>query len=159
MIFTDISNKIKRINVYTIYQEAFSNKSLQQWVSLTIQKRLYNIGETGSSTKLVTDKGQPYYSPVTVSIKKKKGQKTSNVTLKDTGRFYDSIRMNLINYGFEVSAVFLKTRGHMFKNFTNLYPSRAAFEQDILSLTDAEIKFMVEKYIIPDIIKRIHEAI
>lgn len=30
------------------------------------------------------------YSPVTIEIKKSKGQRTANITLKDTGDFYDS---------------------------------------------------------------------
>lgn len=38
---------------------------------------------------------RPAYTPFTISIKKKKGQPTDRVTFKDTGKLYDSIKLNV----------------------------------------------------------------
>jgi hypothetical protein len=47
--------------------------------------RLYNLGEYPSGQPV-----RPDYTPLTIKIKKSKGQPTDRVTLKDTGDFHDS---------------------------------------------------------------------
>jgi len=41
----------------------------------------------------------PFYRPATITRKKKKGQPTDRVTLKDKGDFYDSLYLDAMNSG------------------------------------------------------------
>lgn len=56
-------------------------------VALNTEKQLFQEGE---NAKGVTIRSYQPYSPVTISIKKKKGQPTNRVTLRDTEAFHKS---------------------------------------------------------------------
>lgn len=45
---------------------------------------------------------QPPYAPRTIKNKIRKGQPTDRVTLKDTGKFYDSLHVEFYNDGFRI---------------------------------------------------------
>lgn len=51
------------------------------------------------------------YSPVTIQIKKSKGQPTDRVTLKDTGDFYEGFFLETKNGGWDISSSDDKTQG------------------------------------------------
>jgi hypothetical protein len=67
---------------------------------------VYHITEVQLFEKGVDGLGKKLkqYTPFTISEKKKKGQKFSNTTLKDTGQFYSSFRVD-VNQGGEVKIV------------------------------------------------------
>lgn len=44
------------------------------------------------------------YSPLTVFIKRQKGQRFDHITFKDTGDFYDSFRVEVDKNGFTIDA-------------------------------------------------------
>jgi hypothetical protein len=69
-------------------------------VDYIAQDQLFEKGEDGLGQKLIEKNG---YARLTISIKKLKGQPTDRVTLKDTGDFYESIRINVYDDRFEVS--------------------------------------------------------
>jgi len=82
------------------------------------------------------------YSPVTVAIKKMKGQRVDHITLKDTGKFYDSWVVTV-------------TRNEIiFDADDTTYYDQPLFNvwgEDVLGLTDENMEFVkqliYEKYI------------
>lgn len=48
------------------------------------------------------DEIRPHYAPRTIKRKIKKGQPTDRVTLKDTGKFYDSLYLEFDEGGFRI---------------------------------------------------------
>lgn len=149
------------IDIHSILNSIFKADNIQRWVLDTIKQRIESSGITGSQKQLKTDKakrGNPY-SDVTMDIKSFIGQSIQNVTLKDTGDFYDSFKFALTLFGFEIDANFNKKDGNIAKNFTGMYGSSSEFENDVLSLTDDEIERMIRTFIIPQLKIKIHEAL
>ncbi len=69
---------------------------------------------------IVTIGGSPY-RPQTVLIKRKKGQPTNRVTLKDTGEFYETFSVVILKEGYEITANFEKDNGSILDNFNSNY--------------------------------------
>lgn len=67
-------------------------------VDLNTQSQLFDKG-IDSEGQTIT----PGYSPLTISIKRSKGQPTDRVTLRDTGDFHRSFK---ISYGNDAFAIF-----------------------------------------------------
>lgn len=71
-----------------------------------IQNQLYQRGIDGWGRKIMDY--QPY-TPVTIMIKKRKGQPTTRVTLKNTGAFYEDMHIVYTSDGFYVTSADKKT--------------------------------------------------
>ena len=71
-------------NIESILFEITNEKDTQDFLIDTLQDQLFTTGEDGDGVSLGN------YSPITIKIKKRKGQPTDRITLKDTGAFYDS---------------------------------------------------------------------
>ena len=76
------------------------------------------------------------YSPLTIEIKKEKGQPYDRVTLKDTGEFYESFKVNPYKGGFSISADAIKDQDDLTKEWGD----------DIIGLTDASRNELVNHY-------------
>ena len=77
----------------------FTDVSIKDEITEYITEvQLFKEGVDGLGDKL------EQYTPFTISEKKKKGQKFSNTTLKDTGQFYNSFKV-VANAGGEVKIV------------------------------------------------------
>ena len=81
-------------NIDQIILEITERKETQEFLIKVIQDQLYSTGEDGNGLSLGD------YSPVTVQIKKAKGQPTDRITLVDTGEFYDSWTIDPFEGGF-----------------------------------------------------------
>lgn len=68
--------------------------------------QLFELGEDATG-KLLSSIGGPY-SPFTVEEKKRKGQPTDRVTLKDTGDFYRTFKVIPFKGGFRIEADTIK---------------------------------------------------
>jgi hypothetical protein len=136
-------------------QKAFQSQAIQKWVIETIRRRLYNEGITGTELKLRTDKGNPFYTDAYVRFKKRKGERTANVTLKLSGGFYESFKFVLIKNGWSINADWGFTAVH----FKDLYGSEADFQQDVMQLTENEIDLLINLNISPKIQNDFHETI
>jgi len=80
-----VANNVRRLDAHRILQKIFDDADMKlDVVSLNIGQMF----EDGVDSKGVS-LGE--YSPFTVVLKEKKGQRTDHITLKDTGEFYDSI--------------------------------------------------------------------
>jgi len=81
-----VQDLLDQVNLYDLdfeTQESFT-ETRDQFIDLQ-QKQLFSgVDESG-------DKILPEYTARTVAIKKKKGQPTDRVTLKDTGAFYSEM--------------------------------------------------------------------
>lgn len=82
---------------------------------------------------------QPY-SPLTIEIKKQKGQPYDRVTLHDEGDFSGSFFLDVGQDSFEIKAGDGKTQDLIKK-----------YGRQILGLTDANLSSLIWKYIYPDL--------
>lgn len=153
--FKDIAGYIKSFDLNKSLNRIFQASTVQKFVIDTIKRRLYDQGITGSELKLRTDKGNPFYTDAYVKVKKRIGEKTTNVTLFLKGGFYQSFRFILIDNGWRIEADWGFTAIH----FKDLYASESDFQQDVMSLTETEINRMLDFQVNPEIIKDFHETI
>lgn len=86
------------------------------------------------------------YAPITIEIKKQKGQPTARVTLRDEGDFHRSFYVEFQTDGFEMKASDYKT-----PKLINQYG------EEILGLTDDNFKDIIEGVIKPTILKKLKE--
>jgi hypothetical protein len=78
------------------------------------------------------------YAPLTVEIKKMKGQPTSRVTLRDEGDFHRSFYIEYQADGFQIKASDWKTEDLMFR-----------YGEEILGLTDDNFHAFAVDYVKP----------
>jgi hypothetical protein len=85
-------------NIESILFEITNEKDTQDFLIDTLQDQLFTTGEDGDGVSLGD------YSPITIKIKKRKGQPTDRITLKDTGAFYNSYLIETFKGGFFIEA-------------------------------------------------------
>ena len=83
--------------------------------------------------------GLNVYGRRTITIKRKKGQRIKNVTLKDTGEFYRNWRIKMSAFIIELEANFKKDKGDIYDNFTRKYDTPQAFYAAVLSMNEKEL--------------------
>lgn len=113
--------------------------------SMIAENQLYGLGETGKRVPIAS------YAPyATRTIKKKirKGQPFDRVTLKDTGKFYESFIVVPGLKGFSVEAKDFKAKF--------LIPK---YGDTILRLSDDNLKRLLHEYIRPELVKRLKERL
>lgn len=155
MKFQDVAKRLLRFNLNKSFTKAFTPGVLSSIPDM-IEARIYSSGVTGDGVKLKTDfsKGSSFYSENTVYRKTKKGQKTSNVTLRDSGEFWNSAQARS-NSGFlTVKANFEKETGHIHENFMDQFDTDTDFENSVLSLT-VEEKYEIANKLKPSILNDI----
>lgn len=158
--FREISNNLRKINLVLLFQSFFLIDGINDAIVRFITTRLFQEGTTGDNVELETDRSRLYpYSDFTVNEKSIKGQPIDRVTLKDTGKFYDSIFVKVERNGFIVGGDFLKETNHIFVNFQNLYPNQSEFEKSVLSLSENEFEQLLKNYIITELPKLINEKL
>jgi len=102
--------------------------------------QLFELGIDSRGVELEDIGGN--YSPVTIEIKLSKGQKVDNITLRDTGKYYDSHKVfaNSVGFIFDSDPI---------KDDTNLFDE---WGPDILGLFPPNLQLviirMINKYII-----------
>ena len=95
-------------NIDSIIFDITKEKETQDFLIDVLQDQLFTTGEDGNGLSL----GE--YSPVTVRIKRAKGQPTDRITLKDTGAFYSSYEINPFEGGFFIDADGIKEDTDLF---------------------------------------------
>ncbi len=88
------------------------------------------------------------YSPFTVELKKIKGQPTDRITLKDTGKFYKTFKIEVKDDSFFINA-------NPIKEDTNLFDD---FGSEIVGLTEENQK-KISKTILDNTIKYIRKQL
>lgn len=131
-----ITNIIKKLtdflaNIDTYFSEA-TEEAEDTIIDMNITQ-LYDAGENRTGAKI-----KPEYSPVTVAIKKKKGQPTNRVTLRDTFEWQASFYVDYYPDGFEIKASDWKT-----EVLTRKYG------EEILGLQDDMVKQLCDSFYAP----------
>ena len=121
-----------------IFSAILGNKELQEYIlDLNRNDQLFEKGINALGVRLDTIGGG--YRPKTVKIKQGKGQPVDRVTLKDTGKFYDSFYITIGLHEFYIDA----------DPYKQSYDGEAdnLFErwgEDVLGLTDESIEKLGE---------------
>ena len=124
------SQKFAALDEAKLFRAILSNDDLvTKILDLNRLGQLYDKGITAEG-KPLKDMGNPFtesgYSHLTIAIKEAKGQKTSNITLNDTGEFYASFYLIIDDEEFYISA-------EPDKGDTNLFEE---WGEDIMGLTE-----------------------
>ena len=117
-------------NIDSVILEITEEKETQDFLINILQDQLFTTGEDGNGLSL----GE--YSPVTIQIKKRKGQPTDRITLKDTGDFYNSYELQPFEGGFVID-------GNGKKEGTDLF---LKYGDDILKPNDETLTEIAEFY-------------
>ena len=134
----DLANRIIDLDRKNVTKEILSQKEIQIFIiQLNTEgqetSQLFELGidSTGKTLKSIggTDLTSSGYTPFTIEIKKSKGQRTSNITLKDSGDFYKSFKVVVLEDGFRIVA-------DPNKEDTNLFEE---WGTNIVGLTDENI--------------------
>lgn len=86
--------------------QSFVERNEDWIVSCVASKQLYAKGQNALGVDIMSYRP---YTPFTVQMKEEKGQPTDRVTLRDTGDFYDSMRVDADKTYFEIVADDWKT--------------------------------------------------
>lgn len=89
---TDLPDQIFRVLKQTIEDNDFFI------IDAVTDKQLFDLGEDGKGNRL------PGYTRTTIRIKLSKNQPADRTTLKDSGKFHASFRVDAFNDRFEVKA-------------------------------------------------------
>lgn len=108
-------------------------------IDMNVEDQLFEKGINRNGIEIAS---YAPYSPLTIELKRLKGQPTGRVTLRDEGDFHYSFFVEYSSEGFEVKAGDFKT-----KFLTDNYGA------EILGLTDENVKDLAMNYIAPEIIK------
>lgn len=147
------------MDVISIILDLLESEKFNEWIFEKIRDRLYYTGKDVDGNELQTDISRlegfdPHYARFTVLVKqglkeridgRRKGdERTENVTLYDTGDFYQSFAIEVRDTFAEITADFIKNDGHLQENFEFTYASREEFEDKILNLSDTEINQLMD---------------
>lgn len=111
--------------------------------ALITEAQLYTYGETGKGVPIMS---YAPYAASTIKKKKRKGQPYDRVTLRDTGRFHESLAVSTGDKGFSVISRDIKAK--------YLIPR---YGDAILRLSDEHLNFLLRQYIRPELVKRLKE--
>ncbi len=112
----------------------------QEIVTYVTEEQLYGEGRRGSDGKIIAEYDP--YSPVTIKIKKAKGQPTDRVTLRDTGAFHKSFRIEVSKQEFEIVATDEKTE-----------KLKTRYGDGVMALTDEHLQVIKEEMLLPELYK------
>jgi hypothetical protein len=110
-------------------------------VEMNSEEQLFEKGITREGTSI--DSYAPY-SPITIEIKKDKGQPTNRVTLRDEGDFEDSFFVDIKEHSFEIKASDWKS-GNL----------QAYYGDEILGLTDENLIDLARNYVLPYLLEKL----
>lgn len=114
-------------------------------VSAIADDQLYRRGINGRDEKIMD---YMPYTPRTIQIKKKKGQPTTRVTLRDTGAFHEAMFVVFDSEGFYVTSSDAKTPDLIEK-----------YGEAIFRLTDKNFTRIVKSHIKKELIRNLKKAI
>ena len=112
-------------------------------VEMITQQQLYEQGIEGRGIEISS---YAPYAESTIRKKIKKGQPTNRVTLKDTGDFYKSLRIEFDDKGFYIVS----------NDFKSPYLLKK-YGPTIFKLTDENLETLIRKYIKPTLAVKLKE--
>lgn len=124
----------------TIIEVLRENESII--VEMNSQNQLFEQGITRDGVSIAD---YAPYSPITIEIKKEKGQPTNRVTLRDEGDFEQSFYLEITETGFEIKASDWKTADLV-----------VYYGEEILGLTDDNLQDLLKSYILPELLIKVN---
>lgn len=112
-------------------------------VEMITQQQLYEQGIEGRGIEISS---YAPYAESTIRKKIKKGQPTNRVTLKDTGDFYKSLRIEFDDKGFYIAS----------NDFKSPYLLEK-YGPTIFRLTDENLKILIHRYVRPALTVKLKE--
>lgn len=139
-IITDLRDRVVKVN-----EDLTSGKMIQKIIQeneaaiidMNAQEQLFESGENSLGVSIAS---YAPYSPITIEIKKLKGQPTNRVTLRDEGDFESSFYLVISDKQFEIKASDWKTEELVEK-----------YGSSILGLTKENIASLTWDYIYPEL--------
>tara|TARA_R110000796_G_scaffold111023_1_gene222551 strand:- start:1819 stop:2262 length:444 start_codon:yes stop_codon:yes gene_type:complete len=124
-----IINNAKSLNEKDAWLFVIDKEVKDEIIRLNTQEQLFDEG-IDSLNRTLGD-----YTPYTVVLKKAKGQRTDHITLKDTGAFYNSFKVQVTSTGIIIQA-----------DDSSIYdiPLTKSFGLDILGLTNDNILWLFD---------------
>ncbi len=155
--FKDLSDRFKALNFNAMSEQVISQQFVKDWIIETAQDRIYNTGVVANEDFLETDRAAPgnIYSYLTIAEKAVTGKRFTNVTLQDTGAFYNSWQVIATRTFYVVKAKFNKEDGHIYENFKKSFSNRASFEENVLGLTFDEMNIFIQKIFLPSFLQEL----
>lgn len=151
MGLADIQNLQERVQAVSdgltsgVYVKDIITENEAYIIDMNAEKQLY---EQGINSLGVDISDYMPYTPLTIQIKREKGQPTNRVTLRDEGDFESSFYLVIDNEKFEIKAGDWKTEDLIKK-----------YGRQILGLTEENLQALIWQYIYPDLIKKTKEVI
>ena len=141
-IITDLRDRVVQVN-----EDLTSGKMIQKIIQeneaaiidMNAQEQLFESGENSLGVSIAS---YAPYSPITIEIKKMKGQPTNRVTLRDEGDFESSFYLVISDKQFEIKASDWKTEELVEK-----------YGNSILGLTKENIASLTWDYIYPELLE------
>ena len=115
----DEVKKLLDFNIIDLLDKVFLESEVQKTMIEFNQDQLQD-GKDALGQTISTIGGSPY-RPYTVTVKRKKGQPTNKVTLKDTGEFYKTFKIVIHQNYYEITANFEIHETSILDNFTSNY--------------------------------------
>lgn len=138
----DILNKAINLDEVKAWYFAIDIDLQNNIIKLNTIDQLFNDGIDSLGDSL----GE--YSPFTVELKKAKGQPTNRITLKDTGDFYKTFKVEVKDDSFFINANPIKDDSNLFDDFGS----------EIVGLTEENQK-KISKTILDNTIKYIRKEL
>jgi hypothetical protein len=134
------AKRVSKLRSEVLFRVIFSRDQIkEEIIYLNTQEQLFNKGIDSEGVRLDAARGFGYAN-VTKQIKARKGQPTDRITLKDTGEFYQSFKVDVREGVITINA-------DAQKDDTNLFDEWGV---DILGLTEESIKrlkpLIIENY-------------
>lgn len=141
-IITDLRDRVVKVN-----EDLTSGKMMQKIIQeneaaiidMNAQEQLFEAGENSLGVSIAS---YAPYAPITIKIKKIKGQPTNRVTLRDEGDFESSFYLTISDKEFEIKASDWKTEELVKK-----------YGSGILGLTKENIASLTWDYIYPELME------
>lgn len=141
-IITDLRDRVIKVN-----EDLTSGKMIQkiiqeheaEIIDMNAQEQLFESGENSLGVSIAS---YAPYSPITIEIKRMKGQPTNRVTLRDEGDFESSFYLVISDKQFEIKASDWKTEELVEK-----------YGSSILGLTKENIASLTWDYIYPELME------
>lgn len=143
-VFERAKNKVKELksSVNPTIQSVFEEyKELVKEVN--VDRQLFDKGQDSKGSII-----RPAYKPITIKLKKKKGQPADRVTLRDTGKFHRTLKVIPKDDEVEIIAG-VEYGKYLIKKYGD----------DILGLQEEFLREFITRYILPELKKTFDDKI
>ena len=135
-----VLRKTKKLDPFKLVDDIIrSNNLLDYIIKLNTEAQLFNRGISTDGMKII-----PPYAETTKSIKKRKGQPSTRVTLKDSGDMYKTWEVKLSKLYITITANLIKEGKNKDGNNIDI-DLEIKYGKNIVGLTDENLQKLINK--------------